>query len=75
MSLIIECKVIQVLDLGMHTMFVGEIMDVKVDEAAMRDGKPDPQVIKPIIFAPEDRHYYGLGRDLGQAFSIGKELK
>ncbi|KHK00870.1 flavin reductase family protein [Desulfovibrio sp. TomC] len=73
--LIIECKVIQVIDLGMHTMFVGEIMDVKVDEAAMRDGKPDPLAIKPIIFAPEDRHYYGLGADLGLAFSIGKELK
>lgn len=73
--LVIECKVIQVLDLGMHTMFVGEILDVKVDEAAMRDGKPDPLAIKPVIFAPEDRHYYGLGADLGLAFSIGKELK
>jgi flavin reductase (DIM6/NTAB) family NADH-FMN oxidoreductase RutF len=73
--LILECKVIRVEDLGMHTMFVGEVLDVKVDEAAMKDGKPDPLAIAPIIYAPEDRRYYGLGADLGLGFSIGKELK
>jgi flavin reductase (DIM6/NTAB) family NADH-FMN oxidoreductase RutF len=73
--LIIECKVVHVQDLGVHTMFVGEVLDVKVDSAALKDGKPDPAAIKPIVFAPEDRHYYGLGANLGQAFSIGKGLK
>ena len=73
--LVIECKVIRIEDLGMHTMFVGEVMDVKVDEAAMKDGKPDPLLIDPIVYAPEDRHYYGLGANLGLGFSIGKELK
>ncbi len=73
--LVIECKVIQVLDLGQHTMFVGEILDVKVDEAALVGGKPDPERIQPIVFAPEVRKYYGLGPFIGQAFSIGKEHK
>ena len=73
--LTIECRVIHVKDLGMHTLFVGEIMDVKVDEEAMKDGNPDPTLIKPIVFSPSDRGYYGLGRLLGQGFSIGKEFK
>ena len=73
--LIVECKVSHVVELGLHTMFVGEILDVKVDEAAMNDGKPDPTVIKPIVYAPEDRRYFGLGPSLGQGFSIGKEFK
>jgi flavin reductase (DIM6/NTAB) family NADH-FMN oxidoreductase RutF len=73
--LVLECKVIRIEDLGMHTMFVGEVLDVKVDEAAMKDGKPDPLLIDPIVYAPEDRHYYGLGANLGLGFSIGKELK
>lgn len=73
--LVIECKVIHIVEPGLHTMFVGEILDVKVDEAAMRDGKPDPLAVKPIVYAPEDRHYYGLGTNLGLGFSIGKELK
>jgi flavin reductase (DIM6/NTAB) family NADH-FMN oxidoreductase RutF len=42
---VIECKVVHVAELGLHTMFVGEILDVKVEEAAMKDGKPDPTVI------------------------------
>lgn len=73
--LVVECRLIHVQDLGMHTMFVGEVADVKVEETCLKDGKPDAAAIRPIIFAPEDRHYYGLGRDLGLAFSIGKELK
>ncbi|WP_300157766.1 flavin reductase family protein [Solidesulfovibrio sp.] len=73
--LVVECRVLHIQDLGQHTMFVGEVFDVKVDEAAMKDGKPDPKAIKPIIYAPEDRHYYGLGADLGLGWSLGKEYK
>lgn len=73
--LVIECRLIQTVDLGMHTMFVGQIMDVKADPAALKDGKPDPALVRPIIFAPEDQQYYALGQSLGRAFSIGKELK
>ncbi|WP_428565762.1 MAG: flavin reductase family protein [Solidesulfovibrio sp. DCME] len=73
--LVLECKVVHIQDLGMHTMFVGEVLDVKVDEACLKDGKPDPVAISPILYAPEDRHYYGIGPDLGLGFSIGKELK
>lgn len=73
--LVIECKIVHTQELGVHTMFVGEVLDVKVEEGAMKAGTPDPTAIKPIIFAPEARRYYGLGADLGQAFAIGKELK
>ena len=30
--LVLECAVVQVHELGLHTQFVGEIKDVKVDE-------------------------------------------
>lgn len=73
--LVVECKVVHVAELGLHTMFVGEILDVKVEEVAMKDGKPDPTLVKPVIYAPEDRRYFGLGPSLGQGFSIGKALK
>lgn len=73
--LVIECKVIHIQDLGQHTMFVGEVLDVKVEETAMKGGKPDPLAIRPIVFAPEDRHYYGLGVDLGPGWSLGKAIK
>jgi flavin reductase (DIM6/NTAB) family NADH-FMN oxidoreductase RutF len=73
--LVVECKVTHVVELGLHTMFVGEIMDVKVEETAMVGGIPDATLVAPVIYAPESRQYFGLGANLGQAFSIGKELK
>jgi hypothetical protein len=30
--------------------------------------------VKPMVFGPEIRTYHGIGRYLGQAFAIGKDL-
>ncbi|WP_407281706.1 flavin reductase family protein [Methanolobus sp. WCC1] len=70
---ILECKLVQSFELGLHTQFVGEIMDVKADESVLDEkGNPDIRKIRPIIYSPE-RSYYGLGDFLGKAFSIGME--
>ena len=71
----IECKLLQTIELGLHTQLIGEIMDVKVDEALLgKGGVPDLDRVKPILFAPENRAYHGIGGFLGKAFSIGREL-
>lgn len=73
--LILECTVVHVIDVGMHTQFIGEILDVKADEAVLdRRGLPDIEKIRPILFSPETRSYHGVGRFLGEAFSIGRNL-
>jgi flavin reductase (DIM6/NTAB) family NADH-FMN oxidoreductase RutF len=73
---ILECSVIQVVKLGSHTLFIGEIKDVKADEAVLgKDGAPDIGKIKPMIFDPANRTYYGIGKYLGDAFSEGKKIK
>lgn len=72
---IIECKLIQTVELGLHTHFIGEIMDVKADESVLAEnGYPDVARVRPLIFAPGSRTYFGTGECLGKAFSIGKEL-
>jgi flavin reductase (DIM6/NTAB) family NADH-FMN oxidoreductase RutF len=71
----LECKIIQVHELGLHTQFIGEVLNVKMDETIQEKG--DPAVIeqvKPLLFAPDSRDYYGIGEQIGQAFSIGKEI-
>jgi flavin reductase (DIM6/NTAB) family NADH-FMN oxidoreductase RutF len=74
--LILECRLLHFLEIGLHTLFVGEIMDVKVEEAALDDkGQPLVEKIKPLIFSPESPAYYGMGDYLGKAFSIGLEIK
>jgi flavin reductase (DIM6/NTAB) family NADH-FMN oxidoreductase RutF len=73
--LILECKLIHTLEIGLHTQFVGEILDVKADAEVLGDkGLPDIEKVKPMIFGPEIRTYHGIGRYLGQAFAIGKDL-
>jgi len=73
--MILECKVIHTFEIGLHTQFIGEIMDVKVDEGVLgEDGYPDMNRIAPIAFAPEYRKYHEIGPLIGDAFSMGKEL-
>ena len=74
--LILECKLIHTFEIGLHTQFIGEIVDVKADESVLNnDGLPDIQKVNPIIFAPSCRTYHGIGDKLGDAFSIGKDIK
>ena len=72
--MILECKLINHVEIGIHTHFIGEIMDVKVDEEMLgKDGLPDILKINPILYGPEVQSYYGVGKFLGKAFSIGNK--
>jgi flavin reductase (DIM6/NTAB) family NADH-FMN oxidoreductase RutF len=74
--MILECKVLHTFEIGLHTQFVGEIMDVKVDESSVgENGIPDIEKVRPILFAPESLGYFGVGQYLGKAFWIGKQIK
>ena len=74
--LVLECTVRNIVELGLHTQFVGEIMDVKADPSVLtEDELPDITKVKPIIFEPSNRRYYGIGAYLGPAFSIGNQLQ
>lgn len=68
-----ECKVLKSLDLGSHTMFVGEILAVQVSsELIDTDGKFDVERAKLVAFA--HGHYFELGRCLGSfGFSVRKK--
>ena len=72
---ILECKLIHKIELGLHTQFIGEIVDIKADDSIINeDGKISVEKVKPIVLIPEIRKYYGIGRYLGKTFSIGKKL-
>lgn len=71
---IIECKLLHTLEIGLHTLFVGEIIDIKADDSVLDDkGNPDIEKVRPVIYGTGDRSYYSIGCNLGKAFSIGKE--
>jgi flavin reductase (DIM6/NTAB) family NADH-FMN oxidoreductase RutF len=73
--LILECKLTHTVEIGLHTQFIGEILDVKADESVLgENGTIDIEKVHPILYAPEIRAYYGIGECLGKAFSIGKQI-
>jgi len=73
--LILECKLVNTTELCLHTHFTGEILDIKVDENFLKNGNPDIEKIKPLLYDPSFREYYGIGKNLGKPFSLGKDLK
>ena len=72
----LECKLTDRMNLGSHFVLIGQIIDVKADEAIL-DHKDSIEIqkLKPIVYSPTDRSYYKVGEEIGQAFSIGKEFK
>ena len=71
----LECRLLHTAEIGLHTQFIGEIVDVKADEAGLSEsGELDIEKVRAILYAPDDRAYYGVGVRLGQAFSIGRQI-
>jgi len=72
----LECKVRDTLEIGSHIQIVGEIVDVIVDEECLgEDGRISMAAVDPCIFSPLEGRYFRLGPEVGEAFSIGKELR
>jgi len=74
--MILECRLIHHHEIGLHTQFIGEILDVKVDEDKLKDdGNPDIEKIRPLIYAPTVQTYHTIGREVGRGYTTGKDIK
>jgi len=72
---VLECKLLRSVEIGGHTQFIGEIKDIKVDEDIIKDDGPLIEKIKPLILSIDNMSYYGVGKYVAKAFSIGREIK
>lgn len=73
--LVLECRLLQIVELGVHTQFIGEIVDVKAEENVLDDnGAPDAKKVLPLVYSPADRNYFGMGAVVGKGFDVGREL-
>ena len=73
--MILECNVIHTFEIGLHTQFIGEILDVKAEETLLNNaGLPDLNKIAPLIYGSEVQTYHAIGEKIGEAFKIGKDL-
>jgi flavin reductase (DIM6/NTAB) family NADH-FMN oxidoreductase RutF len=71
----LECRLIHTLELGVHTMLVGQIMDVKAAVSVLGDdGLPDVIKINPMVYETIRKAYHSVGPVLGKAFSVGNDI-
>jgi len=74
--LILECKVARIVELGRHTMFIGEIVDVKADESILdKKGMPNPQKLKPFFFDFLTWDFYSIGKPIGKVDDLQAKIK
>jgi len=74
--LVMECKLIHTHEIGLHTQFIGQIMDVRADESVLNDhGLPDMAKLRPLIYSMTVPGYYGIGEFIGKGYSLGKKFK
>lgn len=72
---VIECRLLNYVEIGSHTAFIGEILDVKIEEAMLGNGDiPDIERLKPLLLMPCSTSYYGIGKYLGKVYSIGESI-
>jgi flavin reductase (DIM6/NTAB) family NADH-FMN oxidoreductase RutF len=73
--LVLECKLTHTLELGLHTHFIGQIVDVKAETSVLDEtGALDIEKVDPFFFAVGNGAYYRIGSYLGKAHGIGADL-
>lgn len=70
--IIIECRITQIIEIGVHTQFIAEVCDVRVDEELIgKNGAVDIIKAAPFLYDPLNRAYHGIGEFLMPAFTTG----
>ncbi|HNR93925.1 MAG TPA: flavin reductase family protein [Kiritimatiellia bacterium] len=72
--LILECELKESVVLGLHTLYVGEIMGVKAHPDILNGDTVDASKLAPFFFSPSERAYYRIGERLSPAFAPGRAL-
>ncbi|MCR4440345.1 MAG: flavin reductase family protein [bacterium] len=69
--LVAECRLRQTYEVGLHTMFIGEIVDVKAAPAILdADGKVDVELLRPFVYGTGKGAFYTLGQNIGTTASL-----
>ncbi len=69
-----ECKVRQIISLGSHDLFLGEVVALHVREEVQKErGRIDITKALPLVFCPGAQEYWTIGKCIGHyGFTKGK---
>jgi flavin reductase (DIM6/NTAB) family NADH-FMN oxidoreductase RutF len=69
-----ECKLVQIVDLPMEELFIGEIIGVYTEKRYLTEGLPDIRKMNPIVLQMPQKKYVTMGTELAPAWEVGKKL-
>ena len=70
-----ECKVVNIMDLPTHDVFIAEILATYADESVLADDRIDIAKLKPLLFDMSSRKYWSLGPAVGDCWDVGKKME
>ncbi|HOJ95429.1 MAG TPA: flavin reductase family protein [Methanospirillum sp.] len=74
--IVIECRISRVVDVGVHDLFIAEVVDVLLDDSHISpDGNVDLGDVPFFFYHPLNRSYYKTGEFLMPGFSSGSLFK
>jgi flavin reductase (DIM6/NTAB) family NADH-FMN oxidoreductase RutF/uncharacterized protein with FMN-binding domain len=74
--LVVECRVIQTLEVGSHTMFIGEIKDVKAHKSVLdENGQIDVEKLNTFLYSPSNQSFYKTGAFFGTLSDFREQRK
>jgi len=72
----IECRVVDMRELGDYRLVLGEVVETQADETIVTaSGNVDVGILDPLTYIPGTREYRGLGPKLADACMVGLPLK
>lgn len=73
--MVLHCKVIKTVKIGLHTQFIGEIIEITADENVLNEkGQPDISLINPFIYDNASRAYFAVGDKISDAYANTKQV-
>ena len=74
--LCIECKVVEIKELGSHDMFIAKVVQVLADEKYLNPENGKFELERAQLLAYSHGNYYGLGKEIGKfGWSVMKKKK
>ena len=68
----VECKVINIIEVGSHTQITGEIVNIIADKSVLNEeGKISLELLKPIVYDDVLYDYFSVGSKIADAFNAG----
>ncbi|MBP7736053.1 MAG: flavin reductase family protein [Spirochaetes bacterium] len=68
----LECRLVQAVDLGTNSLFIGEITGAWGEESCLAGKSPDYQKAGAFFLTMPDNRYWAFGESIGKAWSDGK---